>query len=84
MDRWDVTALIGIVLLGCGLWLLAPWLGLFVTGAVLLGAGLWLLAPWLGLTTAGAVLLGVGLFGSVLTERAAARQELINAKKGGA
>lgn len=63
MDRWDVLALIGIVLLG---------------------AGLWLLAPWLGLTTAGAVLLGVGLFGSVLTERAAARQELINAKKGGA
>ncbi|MFJ2002170.1 hypothetical protein [Streptomyces chartreusis] len=63
MDRWDVLALIGIVLLG---------------------AGLWLLAPWLGLTVAGAVTLAVGLFGSVIAEKAAARQELINAQKGGA
>jgi hypothetical protein len=60
VDRWDVTALVGIVLLGSGLWLLAPWLGLFVTGAVLLA---------------------VGLGGSVVAERAAARQALITAKE---
>ncbi|GEC02964.1 hypothetical protein SSP24_06190 [Streptomyces spinoverrucosus] len=63
MDRWDVLALLGIVLLG---------------------TGLWLIAPWLGLTVGGAVLLGVGLCGSVLAERAAVRQELIDATKGGA
>ena len=63
MDRWDVLALLGIVLLG---------------------AGLWLIAPWLGLTVVGAALLAIGLGGSVLAEKAAARQELIDAKKGGA
>ncbi|MFM9563259.1 MULTISPECIES: hypothetical protein [Streptomyces] len=62
MDRWDVLALLGIVLLG---------------------SGLWLLAPWLGLTAAGGVLLVVGLGGSVFEEKAAARQELIDAKRGG-
>ncbi|OII60103.1 hypothetical protein BJP40_00645 [Streptomyces sp. CC53] len=62
MDRWDVLALLGIALLG---------------------AGMGLLAPWLGLTVVGAALLGIGLAGSVLAEKAAARQELIDAKKGG-
>lgn len=39
MDRWDVLALLGIVLLGVGLWLLAPWLGFTVAGACLLALG---------------------------------------------
>ncbi|WP_435610885.1 hypothetical protein [Streptomyces sp. C10-9-1] len=39
MDRWDVLALLGITLLGAGLALLAPWLGLAVAGAVLLVLG---------------------------------------------
>jgi hypothetical protein len=63
VDRWDVLALLGIVLLG---------------------AGLCLLAPWLGLTVSGAVLLAVGLGCSIAEEKAAARQELIDARKGGA
>ena len=54
MDRWDVMALLGTVLLGCGLWLIAPWLALTATG------------------------------GDGTAERAAARQALIDAKKGGA
>ncbi|MDN3021549.1 hypothetical protein [Streptomyces sp. S.PB5] len=62
MDRWDVLALLGIVFLG---------------------AGLWLIAPWLGLTVVGGALVVIGLGGSVLAEKAAARQELIDAKKGG-
>ncbi|MEU0584576.1 hypothetical protein [Streptomyces sp. NPDC006132] len=62
MDRWDVLALLGIVALG---------------------AGLWLLAPWLGLTVVGVALLCIGLGGSVLEEKAAARQALIDAKRGG-
>ncbi|WP_432193800.1 hypothetical protein [Streptomyces sp. bgisy027] len=61
MDRWDVLALLGIVLLG---------------------AGLWLVAPWLGLTVVGGALLAVGLVFSVLTEKADARQALIDAKEG--
>ncbi len=40
MDRWDVTAVLGIVLLGIGLSLLAPWLGLSVAGTVLLALGI--------------------------------------------
>jgi hypothetical protein len=40
VDRWDALALLGIALLGAGLWLLAPWLGLAVTGAALLAVGL--------------------------------------------
>ncbi|MGW2580826.1 hypothetical protein ACWCYZ_05715 [Streptomyces virginiae] len=40
MDRWDVVSLVGVVLLGAGLSLLAPWLGITVTGAVLLAVGL--------------------------------------------
>lgn len=36
MDRWDVLGLVGLVLLGGGLGLLAPWLGLAVAGSVLL------------------------------------------------
>lgn len=63
MDRWDVLALLGIVLLG---------------------AGLWLITPWLALTVAGGALLVIGLVFSVLEEKAAARQALIDAKKGGA
>lgn len=39
MDLWDWLALAGIVLLGAGLALLAPWLGLAVTGALLAAAG---------------------------------------------
>lgn len=62
MDLWDVLSLLGVVLLGAGLWLIAPWLALTVCGGVLF-------------------LLGVG--GSVVAERAAARQELIDVKKGG-
>ncbi|MEW2635253.1 hypothetical protein AB0903_27315 [Streptomyces sp. NPDC048389] len=61
MDRWDVLALLGIVFLG---------------------SGLWLIAPWLGLTVVGGALLVVGLGGSVYAEKAAARQELIDAKRG--
>lgn len=40
MDRWDVLGLAGVVLLGAGLYLLAPWLGIAVAGAVLLAVGL--------------------------------------------
>lgn len=40
MDRWDVLALLGIVLLGVGLWLLAPWIGFTVAGACLLALGI--------------------------------------------
>ncbi|MFD9064194.1 hypothetical protein ACFVZ3_22025 [Kitasatospora purpeofusca] len=39
MDLWDWLALVGIVLLGSGLALLALWLGLAVTGALLATAG---------------------------------------------
>ncbi|GAA2789996.1 hypothetical protein XF35_41725 [Streptomyces platensis subsp. clarensis] len=39
MDRWDVLALLGIALLGIGLGLLAPWLGVAVAGLVLLAVG---------------------------------------------
>ncbi|MFC8008904.1 hypothetical protein [Streptomyces cinereoruber] len=35
-DPWDVLALLGIVLLGTGLGLLAPWLGLAAAGLALL------------------------------------------------
>ncbi|MFD8640837.1 hypothetical protein ACFV14_11065 [Streptomyces zaomyceticus] len=40
MDRWDVLALLGIVLLGLGLGLLAPWLGVAAAGLVLLAVGI--------------------------------------------
>ncbi|MFJ5059033.1 hypothetical protein ACIP96_06390 [Streptomyces nigra] len=36
MDRWDVLGLIGVLLLGGGLGLLAPWLGAAAAGLVLL------------------------------------------------
>lgn len=36
MDRWDVLGLLGVLLLGTGLALLAPWLGLAAAGLVLL------------------------------------------------
>ncbi|MFM9634371.1 hypothetical protein ACKI10_43320 [Streptomyces galilaeus] len=62
MDRWDVLGLLGVVLLG---------------------VGLCLLAPWLGLSVAGLVLLAIAAAGSVFTEKAAATQELIDARKGG-
>jgi len=39
VDRWDVLALLGVVLLGAGLALLQPWLGLAVGGLCLLGIG---------------------------------------------
>lgn len=39
MDRWDVLGLVGLVLLGGGLGLLAPWLGFAAAGAVLLVIG---------------------------------------------
>lgn len=35
MDRWDVLGLIGLLLLGGGLGLLAPWLGVAAAGLVL-------------------------------------------------
>lgn len=59
------------------------WDVLALLGVGLLGVGLGLLAPWLGLTVAGGVLLAVGLGGSVYAEKAAARQALIDAKRGG-
>ncbi|AMS01562.1 MULTISPECIES: hypothetical protein [Streptomyces] len=40
MDRWDVLALLGITLLGLGLGLLAPWLGVAAAGLVLLAVGI--------------------------------------------
>jgi len=39
IDLFDVLALIGIVLLGVGLWLVAPALSLTVVGALLVAAG---------------------------------------------
>ncbi|MGW2591964.1 hypothetical protein ACWCXC_17095 [Streptomyces sp. NPDC001515] len=39
VDRYDVLALLGIACLGCGLGLLAPWLGLATAGLVLLVLG---------------------------------------------
>ena len=36
MDRWDVIGLAGVLLLGSGLGLLAPWLGIAAAGLVLL------------------------------------------------
>ncbi|MFJ6386438.1 hypothetical protein ACIQJT_02395 [Streptomyces sp. NPDC091972] len=35
MDRWDVFGLVGLLLLGGGLGLLAPWLGVAVAGLLL-------------------------------------------------
>jgi hypothetical protein len=35
VDRWDVLGLVGLVLLGVGLGVLAPWLGMAVAGLVL-------------------------------------------------
>lgn len=40
MDRWDVLALLGVLMVGCGLGLLAPWLGLTVAGGIVLAVGL--------------------------------------------
>lgn len=40
MDRWDVLALLGTALLGAGLGLVAPWLGIAAVGVVLLGIGI--------------------------------------------
>jgi hypothetical protein len=44
--RWlpDLLALLGLGLLGVGLWWLAPWLSLTILGALLLLAGCW--ATW--------------------------------------
>ncbi|MFF2774848.1 hypothetical protein ACFVU3_08055 [Streptomyces sp. NPDC058052] len=39
-DLWDVLALLGIVLLGTGLGMLAPWLGVASAGLALLALGL--------------------------------------------
>ncbi|MFJ8863623.1 hypothetical protein ACIRD8_35050 [Streptomyces sp. NPDC102451] len=39
MDRWDVLVLLGVIAIGTGLFLLAPWLGVTVTGVVLLAVG---------------------------------------------
>jgi hypothetical protein len=39
MDRWDVLAALGVVLIGLGLALLAPWLGIAVAGVLLLVGG---------------------------------------------
>jgi hypothetical protein len=36
VDRWDVLGLAGVLLLGSGLGLLAPWLGIAAAGLVLL------------------------------------------------
>ncbi|MCY0919616.1 MULTISPECIES: hypothetical protein [unclassified Streptomyces] len=40
MDRWDVLALLGTLLLGAGLALLSPWIGLTAVGLVLLSIGI--------------------------------------------
>lgn len=42
MDLFDVLAFVGIILLGIGLWLVAPALSLSVVGALLVVAG------WIG------------------------------------
>uniref|UniRef100_A0AAU2A233 Uncharacterized protein n=1 Tax=Streptomyces sp. NBC_00093 TaxID=2975649 RepID=A0AAU2A233_9ACTN len=60
------------------------WDVMALLGFGLLGRGLWLIAPWLALTVVGGLLLVVGLGLSIAAERAAARQALIDAKKGGA
>ncbi|MEU7348346.1 hypothetical protein ABZ778_31475 [Streptomyces bacillaris] len=39
VDRWDVLVLLGVALVGLGLFLLAPWLGVTVAGAVLMAVG---------------------------------------------
>ncbi|MEU3268941.1 hypothetical protein [Streptomyces bacillaris] len=39
VDRWDVLVLLGVALVGLGLFLLAPWLGITVCGLVLLAVG---------------------------------------------
>ncbi|NML55674.1 hypothetical protein HHL19_36355 [Streptomyces sp. R302] len=39
-DLWDVLALLGIVLLGTGLGMLAPWLGVASAGLALLALGI--------------------------------------------
>ncbi|MBB4987485.1 hypothetical protein [Streptomyces nymphaeiformis] len=39
VDPWDYLALLGIVLLGTGLGLLAPWLGMASAGLALLALG---------------------------------------------
>lgn len=40
VDIWDVLAALGVVLIGVGLGLVAPWLGVTVTGVLLLVAGI--------------------------------------------
>ncbi|WP_436772058.1 hypothetical protein [Yinghuangia sp. YIM S09857] len=40
MDRWDVLAVVGIVLIGVGLGLFAPWLGVTAAGVLLLAGGI--------------------------------------------
>ena len=47
MDGWDMMALIGLAMVGAGLWMVAPWLALVVEGTLLLiggVAGAWLRA----------------------------------------
>ncbi len=39
MDIWDGIATLGLVLVGVGLWMVAPWLSLTVAGALLILAG---------------------------------------------
>ncbi|MFJ9885944.1 hypothetical protein ACIQRW_08785 [Streptomyces sp. NPDC091287] len=39
VDRWDALVLVGVGLIGLGLFLLAPWLGVTVAGLVLLAVG---------------------------------------------
>jgi hypothetical protein len=36
VDRWDALGLAGVLLLGAGLYLLTPWLGIASAGLVLL------------------------------------------------
>ncbi|WTW96593.1 hypothetical protein OG216_25930 [Streptomycetaceae bacterium NBC_01309] len=40
MDWWDVIAAVGIVLIGVGLSLFAPWLGVTAAGVLLVAGGI--------------------------------------------
>lgn len=40
MDRWDLLVLLGVLTVGTGLYLLAPWLGVSVAGVLVLAVGL--------------------------------------------
>ena len=38
-DASDIAIILGLILLGCGLWMFEPWISLTVTGAALFAYG---------------------------------------------